>query len=148
MGERKISFEEGIGRALLDWGFVTDQQLEQAQQFRHGKNVGLLDTLMSLGFVSKETVVTVLVSQLKLPVVTLNDVQVNPQAVKLVPEEYARQHRTVPVDFGADGSLLVVTIMPSDQLLSYISSVTSRNIKFALASGEALDELIDRVYTT
>ena len=81
--------------------------------------------------------------------VDLRHVEVDPEAVRLIPEEYARQYGVMATGFDSDGSLRVATRMPNDfQLSSELSSVTGRQTKFVLAIGGKLEELIDRVYTS
>ena len=103
------SFEERVGRVLLDAEFVTDEQLETARETGREGGEGLLDTLVSLGIVARETLMTVLSFQLRIPVVDLKSVQVDPEAVALVPEDFARQHNILPTGFEADGSLRIAT---------------------------------------
>ena len=54
------TFEGRVGQVLLEGGFVTSQQLEQAQEASNQNGLGLLDTLVSSGMVAQETLVTVL----------------------------------------------------------------------------------------
>ena len=133
---------------LLEGGFITSQQLDQAQIASTESNMGLLDTLVSNGMVAQETLVTVLSFQLRIPVVDLRHVDVDAEAVRLLTEDYARQYAVMPIGFDSDGSLRIATRMPNDfQLSSELSSVTGRQTKFVLAIGGRLDELIDKVYT-
>ena len=134
---------------LLEAGFVTSEQLEHAKQVSQERGASLLDTLMSLGIVARESLVTVLSFQLRIPVVDLKSAEVDPEAVKLVPEDFAREHRILPVGFDADGSLRIATLMPNDfQLSTQLSSMTGRQAKFALALSGNLDELINRTYVS
>ena len=142
------TFEDRVGQVLLEGGFITDQQLAQARDVSAADGSGLLDTLVSHGMLAQETLVTVLSFQLRIPVVDLRHVQVDPEAVRLVPEDYARQYGVMPTGFDTDGSLRIATRMPNDfQLSSELSSVTGRQTKFVLAIGGRLEELIDKVYS-
>ncbi len=143
------SFEERVGRVLLDAEFVTNDQLDQARQQSVTQGEGLLDTLVSLGIVACETLTTILSFQLKIPVVDLKSVQVDPEAVGLVPEDFACENNILPVGFEADGSLRIATMVPNDfHLSSRLSSITGRQTKFALALSGGLDQLIERTYAT
>ena len=140
------SFEDRVGQVLVEGGFITEQQLAQARQ---DSDTGLLDALVSQGMLAQETLITVLSFQLRIPVVDLRHVQVDPEAVRLVPEEYARQYSVMPTGFDTDGSLRIATRMPNDfQLSSELSSVTGRQTKFVLAIGGKLEDLIDKVYSS
>ena len=141
------SFDDRVGQVLLEGGFITGQQLEQGPDASQQSGLGLLDSLVANGMVAQETLVTVLSFQLRIPVVDLRHVEVDQEAVRLLPEEYVRQYSVMPTGFDTDGSLRIATRMPNDfQLSSELSSVTGRQIKFVLAIGGKLEELIDRLY--
>jgi len=142
-----IPFEERVANVLVEGGFITDQQRDQAKKISGDTGSGLLDVLVSSGMLAQETLVTVLSFQLRIPVVDLRHVEVDPEAVKLVPEEYARQYGVMPTGFDTDGSLRVATRMPNDfQLAAELSTVTGRNTKFVLAIGGRIEDMIDKVY--
>jgi len=142
-----LSFEERVAQVLLEGGFITERQVAQAHDGVSADGAGLLDALVSQGSLAQETLVTVLSFQLRIPVVDLRHVEVDPEAVRLVPEEYAHQNGVMPTGFDPDGSLRIATRMPNDfQLSSELSSLTGRQTKFVLAIGGKLEDLIDRVY--
>ena len=141
------SFDERVGRVLADSEFITADQLEEARSVSEDTGQGLLDVLVNQGMVARETLMTVLSFQLRIPVVDLKTVKVDPEAVRLVPEDLAREHSVLPIGFESDGSLRIATMVPNDfQLSVQLSSVTGRQTKFALALSGGLDELIDRTY--
>jgi len=143
------SFEDRVGQVLVEGGFVTSQQLEQAHEASAESGMGLLDTLVSYGTVAQETLVTVLSFQLRIPVVDLRHVEVDSGAVALLPEDMARQYNVLPIGSDSDGSLRIATRLPNDfQLSSELSTVTGRQTKFVLAIGGKLEDLIDKVYAS
>jgi len=144
-----LTFEERAGVVLLEGGFITQEQLEDAKTASVLESSSLLDALVSHGMVNQEILVTVLSYQLRIPVVDLRYVDVDVDAVALVPEDYARQHKVMPLGFDTDGSLRIATLMPNDfQLSSELSSVTGRQTKFVMAIGGKLEDLINRIYTS
>ena len=121
------SFEDRVGRVLLDAEFVSADQLQEAKEESEKLGTGLLDTLVSGG--------------------DLKTVEVDPEAVQLVPEDFAREHSVLPIGFEPDGTLRIATISPNDfRVSSQLSSITGRQTKFALALSGGLDELIERTY--
>ncbi|PKB71938.1 MAG: hypothetical protein BZY87_02935 [SAR202 cluster bacterium Io17-Chloro-G6] len=143
------TFEERVGQVLLEGGFITQEELNSARMAGELEPTGLLDVLVSHGMVDQEAVVAVLSYQLHIPVVDLRHVDVDVDAVALVPEDYARQHGVMPIGFDTDGSLRIATLTPNDfQLSSELSSVTGRQTKFVMAIGGKLEDLINRIYTS
>ena len=132
---------------LQDAGVVTPSQLERAQQHSLQDEVGILEALVDEGAVSRETIITLLSFQLKIPVVDLKTAEVDPEAVMLLPENFARDKKVMPVGFEPDGSLKVVTQAPNDfQVLSQIATITGRQARYAIALTSGLSELIERTY--
>ena len=143
------SFEERIGRLLIEAEILTGEQLEGARRLCKQRQAALLDVLLAERLVTRDTLITVLALQLKIPVVDLKTVHVDPEAVKLAPEDLARKHRVLPIGFESDGSLRTVTLTPNDfQAASQLAAVTGHQPRFVLAIGGSLDELIERTYAS
>jgi type II secretory ATPase GspE/PulE/Tfp pilus assembly ATPase PilB-like protein len=146
--KQSTAFENRVARVLVDGGFITNQQVEEAERLSQEKGTGLLDALVSQGWLTRDTLVTVLSLQLRVPVADLRNAEIDPKGVALVPEEYAREHQILPLGFGSDGSLRIATRSPNDfQLSTELASMTGRQVRFALALGEGLEALINRVYS-
>ena len=143
------SFDERIGQNLVEAGFITPDQLESARDTGRQTGVGLIETLVLDGLVSRDTLVTMLSFKLRIPVVDLKTVHVDPEAVAEVPEDFARSQGVLPIGFEPDGSLRTATTTPNDfQLASQIATLTGRQAKFVLALSGGLDELIARTYAS
>lgn len=142
-----FSFEERVAMVLIEGGFVTSTKFEEARRIAYNSGVGLLDTLINQGMMAQETLTTVLSFQLRIPIVDLRHVQVDPEALRLVPYDYASNYRVLPVGFDPDDSLRVATLLPNDfQLSAELSAVTGRQIKFVLGLGGGLRDLINQSY--
>ncbi|MQF94076.1 MAG: type II secretion system protein GspE, partial [SAR202 cluster bacterium] len=85
-----------MGQDLLEGGFITQEQLDDARTTSDAESTSLLDTMVSHGMLAQETLVTVLSFQLRIPVVDLRHVQMDSDAVALLPEDYARQYTVLP----------------------------------------------------
>ena len=142
------SLDDRIGRNLVEAGFITSEQLEAARGSGEETGTGLIETLVVDGLVSRDTLVAMLSSQLRVPVVDLKTVHVDLDAVATLPEEFARTQGVLPIGFEPDGSLRTATTTPNNfQLASQIATLTGRQAKFVLAPGGGLDELIARTYS-
>ena len=149
IGRTTPSFEERVGQVLLEGGFISQEQLDDARTASEAESSSLLDAMVYHGMLAQETLMTVFSFQLRVPVVDLRHVQVDSEAVALVPEDYARKHGVMPIGFDTDESLCVATLMPNNfELSSELSSVTGRQTKFVLAIGGKLEDLISRVYSS
>ena len=138
---------------MLEGGFITQPQLANAKTASSTTRSSFLDCLVSHGMLNQETLITVLSFQLRLPVVDLRHVAVDPEAAGLISGEYARQHGVIPLAFDDDRSLRIATRTPHDfqqssDLTPELSDTLGYRIKFYLTVGGDLNELIDSFYST
>ena len=143
----KTQFQQLIGQALVEEGFLDAEQLERAQEVSQDQSGRLLETLLNLGMVARGTLLTMMGLQLRVPVEDLQNSNVAVEAVDLLPEDEAREHRVVPLGLEEDGSLrLAVSQPPERQFISRLATITGRRIRVVLALGGEIDERIESVY--
>ncbi|MBM3132296.1 MAG: type II/IV secretion system protein, partial [Chloroflexi bacterium] len=92
-----ISAEE-LGRAL-------------ELQLKHGKK--LKDVLAEQSMITPEQLATALSIQMNVPLIDLKRHSIQPQALRLIPEELARKYTLIPLDI-VDNFLIVVMADPTD----------------------------------
>src|SRR6195256_5915794 len=80
-----------LGQLLTELGVVDEHQLQSAlgHQKQWGGKLGFI--LVQKGFCSEEQVVTALSQHLAMPVVKLNEVKIDPRAVKTVARSVAEK---------------------------------------------------------
>lgn len=108
----------------------------------------LTSVLQEKGWTSKDTLTTVLSFHLKVPVADPRQVEVDPEAVRLVPEDFATEANILPLATDRDGTLRVLMEDPGDfDTINRLATLTGRQIKAVLPIGDGLDELIKRNYS-
>ena len=100
-----------LGELLVQQGLITQDQLrialtEQTSQ----KNVPLGRLLVRLGFVTESVIRDIMARTIGQESIDLNQVLVDPEALNLVPQEFARRQRLLPIAFNAEKSELTVAI--------------------------------------
>jgi type IV pilus assembly protein PilB len=119
-GRRKLP----LGEMLLAAGLIREDQLDMAlAEQRRTRNL-LGEVLISLGFISEQTVSETVSAQTGIPYVRVTQDPVAPELLKMVPEDVCRRHRLVPL--GAEGSVLRLAMAnPFDVVaLDYIRTTT------------------------
>ena len=97
MVERKLAgFQEKLGQVLTEGGFITSDQLSQARDISKKEGKRIIDVLLEQRYVSRDTLTTALSFQLRIPVVSLKQAKIDPKALELVPERFAREHQVIP----------------------------------------------------
>ena len=87
-----------LGELLVERGTITRSQLEEAlaTQARRGGLLGQI--IVELGYANEEDVAQAITTQYGLPYLPMKNYTVDPEIVKLVPENVARQYCLIPVD--------------------------------------------------
>jgi len=67
--------------------------------------------LVESGYVSEEDVTKALSEQFDMPYVLLENVIIDPELIKIIPEVIARKHKIMPIET-RDGKLIVATFDP------------------------------------
>ena len=97
-----------IGEVLIEMGVLTDKQLEEVlklqKQSTEKKKLGEL--LMDLGIITEEQMLEAMSAKLDMPVVDLSKIQIQPEAVQVIPEGLAREK--VLVAYRKEGNTLFI----------------------------------------
>jgi type IV pilus assembly protein PilB len=139
-----------LGELLVQAGAIDEAQLKSAlgEQRQWGRPLGM--TLVRMGFLEEDTLVQILASQLKLPVVKLTGKQVSPEVLERVPVELAEKHRCIPLlvnDEGGQAVLYLGMENPADlEALDDISFRLSEKVRPVLVAPTELEEAIQRHY--
>ncbi len=140
-----------LGELLVQQGLITQDQLrialtEQTSQ----KSVPLGRVLVRMGFVTESVIRDIMARTIGQESIDLNQVLVDAEALNLVPQEFARRQRLLPIAFNAEMGELTVAITEVfnlaalDQLRAMVG--TNAQIKTVLAGQAQLDEFIDQFY--
>ncbi|MBI4180886.1 MAG: type II/IV secretion system protein [Chloroflexi bacterium] len=145
--KRLMTFQERLGQALVEGGFITLEQLDQVRQVAEAGGKRVTDVLQEKRLISREVLTTALSFQLKVPIVNLKQVTIDEKAVALVPEEFAREHEVLPFALGAGGELMLAMESPNDfQLINTLSAMTRRSIRPALPLDSRVKDMLDVIY--
>lgn len=86
-----LRLRKRLGDLLIEEGIVTQDMLEQALDNQQSTGRKLGDTLISMGFLSEQQMLQFLSRQLDIPLVDLNRLTVDTNAVALLAEVHARR---------------------------------------------------------
>ncbi len=135
-----------LGEILLKEGLITPQQLKEALDYQraHGGRLGSI--LVSLGMVHDEAITAVLSRQYGVPAVNLDLFDVDPNAVRLLPEETARKYMILPL--ARNGSTLTLAMVDPTNVFAIddIKFMTGLNIEQVVVSELSLERALARYY--
>jgi len=135
-----------LGDVLVSGAFITEAELKSAQETAASSNRKLTDILLEQGLVDTEVLSSIISLRYGVPIVNLNEVEIQPAAVALVPENVARDKLVLPISL-EDDTLTVATDDPQDlDLVNVLTKVTRKKIDLVLAVGMKVCEAIDQQY--
>ncbi len=133
-----------LGEILVAQGVITPEQLMEALEEQKHTNERIGEVLMRLGYATEKEVLNALGEQLGLPVVNLNEYDVDPAALAKVPQEFAIRHRLLPLRT-EDHTLVVAMANPLDvHPLDDLHLVTGLEIRPAIASPSEIQRVIEQ----
>lgn len=139
---------EAICELFLKSGMVTQEQLSQALEkqklLKHKDSIG--EVLVSMGCISERDRVKVLGEQWGVPFTELNELEVEPHIVKLVPQSAARKLKVVPIA-KKNGKLTIAMKNPLDIFaIDEVRMLSGIEVEPAIAPEEDIINAISRLY--
>jgi type II secretory ATPase GspE/PulE/Tfp pilus assembly ATPase PilB-like protein len=142
--------QSGLGELLVQQGLITSDQLAIALAEQRHDDMPLGRLLVRLGFVSETTIRDIMARTIGQESIDLSQVVADSEALRLVPEEFARRHRILPIAFRRHERALTVAttdafnIVALNQLRATLG--TEIEVKTQLAAEAQLEDYIDRFY--
>ena len=133
-----------LGEMLLIHKVITEAQLKDALARQSQIGGGKLGTILTkLRYVSEEQLAAFLGEQLKIPVLALKDLQVEPKVSALVDVEILERHQILPIRRTGE-SLLVAVVDPLDlDGVDELQFLTGLRVETAVASRANIKKAID-----
>ncbi len=137
---------ERIGELLVKQNLLSADQLRKAREGAsvEGGRVGAQIT--KLGFLDESELTDFVAKQYGVPSINLDDFEIDPEVMALIPEDVAAKHVVVPVN-RAGSTLILATADPSNIFaLDDIKFLTGYSVQPVVASEEAIKRTIETYY--
>jgi len=131
---------------LVDLGFVTSEQVEQARKEAQAAGVGVVDYMVANGMLRPADVTQAKAAHFGAEVVNLAGMHIDDEVIAAVPRHIAKKYRVVPV-YLHDNTLTVAMSDPSD--LATIDSLThllGKEIVVMVASEPEIEAALAKYY--
>ncbi len=137
-----------IGDVLIEEGFVTQAQLDQALSEGRATGAPLGAILVKLGYVDERTLGMALAKLHGLKYIDTHNLELKPEVMRLVPEDFIRRHMVVPLNLDdASKRLEVIMARPDNlQVLDEIALLTGYRPIPRVSTHKELTNLLDKYY--
>ncbi len=135
-----------LGDLLVADGLLTPEQLQKALAEQKGSTDKLGSILIRLGFINEEQLIGFLSRQYGVPSITLSQLEVDTEVLKLVPPAIAKKYEVLPVRRMGNSLALAMADPTNVFALDDISFMTNLQVLPLVASQSAIKKAIDRHY--
>ena len=139
-----------IGEMLLDQGFITQDQLNEAlekQKTSGGKRLGRV--LVDLKFIDEKKLTDILCCQFEVPFVKLDSIKLDDKVYEYISEDQCKTHKIVPLYVTKDSRQALVVAMadPTNvRLRDSIKFKVKKNVDVVMASEQDIKKTIDILF--
>ena len=137
---------ERLGELLVRKNHLTIEQLKKAideQKFKGGR---LESTLIRLGYIKEDDLLSFLSAQYRVPSVKLSRIEINPNVIKLIPSSTAKKHFIIPVNRVGPKLTLAMSDPSNIPVIDEIKFMTGFNVEPVVASEAEIVDAIKKYY--
>jgi len=140
--------KDQLGEMLLREKEIDPEQLEQARDFQRNNGGTVYSALVKLDYMSEENLVEFLVKKLGHPTISLDEIEVDPEALRLVPVQTARKYLVIP--YGRSNSTLQVAMADPTEpnAVDDIKFITGLAVQIGITSESEIRKALDTFYDT
>jgi type IV pilus assembly protein PilB len=135
-----------LGELLLKEKLITQEQLSKAidEQRSGGGRIGF--NLTKLGFIDEKELTEFLSRQYGIPSIDLSSTEIDPEIIKLIPEDVARKYQIIPVSRA--GSTLTIAMADPSNIFAIddVKFLTGYSVETVVASEAAMKGAIEQYY--
>ena len=137
---------ERIGELLVRENLLTAEQLRRAREEAKSGGSRLGAQITKLGYLDETELTDFVAKQYGVPSINLDEFEIEPAVIQLIPEDVAVKHTVIPVN-RAGSTLILATADPSNIFaIDDIKFLTGYNIQPVVAGEDAIRRAIDRYY--
>ena len=148
MAESKVGHpvSRRLGDLLVNEGLITQENLQRALVEQKGSNEKLGSILVRLGLIQEDQLIGFLSRQYGIPSITLTQLDIDPEVVKLVPAQIAKKYEVLPVKRTGNALTLAMADPTNVFALDDVAFMTNLQVLPVVASQGAIRQAIERLY--
>ena len=136
-----------LGELLVKEQLITPLQLRKAMETQRNTGGRLGHELTKLGYIAENELTSFLSKQYGVPSISLSDIDLDADVLKLIPKEVVTRHQVIPVN--RSGNTLIVAMADPSNIFAIddIKFITKFHIEVVVASEQAIAAAIEKYYT-
>ncbi len=140
--------KDRIGEMLVKAGIITNADLDRAHDYQRQHGGRISHALIHLDILSEDDLLEFFSREFGLPTVSLDEIDLDPRALKLIPAQTARKYRAVPYRLH-DSTLQVAMSDPTDfRAIDDLKFRTNLIVNVSIAPDSQIRKALDKFYGT
>jgi type IV pilus assembly protein PilB len=135
-----------LGDRLVAEGLITAEHLQRALAAQKGTRDKLGGILVRMGVLTEDKLLAFLSRQYNVPSITLSQLDIEPEVLKLVPPQLAEKLEVLPVRRNGNTLTLAMADPTNVLALDDVAFMTNLQIQPVVASEVSIRQAIDRLY--
>ena len=136
-----------LGKMLVKAGKITEDQLQQALEVQESGTGKLGEILVKIGAVPDENIISEFIGkQLNIGALRLNDIELNPEIVKLIPHDIASKFNVLAISKLYKTLIVAISDPNNIYVLDAIKFITGCNIQPVISPENTISKAIETYY--
>ena len=137
-----------LGEMLLEAGLIDQFQLESALSMQRNLGGRIGSALVKLGYLPEETILEFLESQVKFTRMELQDIEIPPELMSLIPASRLKHLLVLPVEMRSQGKEKILRVAMTDptnlKLIDDLQFATGCRVLPVLAAEEEIRQALEK----
>ncbi len=135
-----------LGELLIESKMITRENLEHALQVQKEKGGLIGQVLVALKYTTEEAIAQALTAQYGFPYLPLDNYEIDPVVVKIIPEQVARQYGLIAIDRVGNILTIVMSNPLNQQAVEDIEMTTKLSMQVFVSTVTDINRAIGEYY--
>lgn len=143
---KSFRFLDNYKDRLIQESLVTNDQLEEAILVQHATGNGLVETLLKLNFIDEDTILSFLGNQIEPLAMSLKNIEIEPELLKIIPEDVARANEVIPI-CKEEGVITIALTDPYDFFaIMYAGTFIQDKLDFKVCTKKEINAVFEKYF--
>jgi type IV pilus assembly protein PilB len=135
-----------LGELLIEDKIIDKQQLDMALSIQKDKGGLIGEILVELGFVKEEDIAKALTMQYGFPYLPLDNYEIEPGIVELIPARVARQYMLVPIDKIGNNLSIAMSNPLNEHAIEDVELLSGCTVQTFVSTSSDIKRAIEKYY--
>jgi len=140
------NFDKRVIRILKSAGAVDDDQLGQVDELAKKENSTVSAILVKKGIIEENDLLGLLAQRFRVTPISLPDCMLDPEVVRIIPQEIATDHHMVPIARIEDTVTIAVSNPFDVVTLDQLRNQTGCELRLVLSLEDSIERALNKVY--